>query len=59
MVQDVVFDLGSVVFRWPPLVLLQEVFPKRMTNETVAANGRARFFKLFTPRPIGLCSIWD
>ena len=24
--QDVVFDLGGVVFRWEPLVLLQQLF---------------------------------
>jgi hypothetical protein len=38
MVQDVVFDLGGVVFRWQPMVLLQELFPTQVTNETVASE---------------------
>ena len=32
MSQDVVFDLGGVVFRWQPLVLLQELFPEQVLS---------------------------
>lgn len=49
MVQDVVFDLGGVVFRWQPLVLLQELFPTTVTNETVASEWAHAIFQTFHP----------
>lgn len=49
MVQDVVFDLGGVVFRWQPLVLLQELFPTRVTNKTVASEWASAIFQTFHP----------
>ena len=49
MVQDVVFDLGGVVFRWQPMVLLQELFPTQVTNETVASEWASAIFQTFHP----------
>jgi putative hydrolase of the HAD superfamily len=49
MDQDVVFDLGGVVFRWQPLVLLQELFPSRVTNEAVARDWANAIFQTFHP----------
>ena len=48
-VQRVVFDLGGVVFRWEPLVLLQQVFPQQARNAAGAANlARAEAVKAET-----------
>jgi 2-haloacid dehalogenase/putative hydrolase of the HAD superfamily len=49
MDQDVVFDLGGVVFRWQPLVLLQALFPSRVTNEAVARDWANAIFQTFHP----------
>jgi 2-haloacid dehalogenase/putative hydrolase of the HAD superfamily len=49
MNQDLVFDLGGVVFRWQPLVLLQELFPSRVTNEAVARDWANAIFQTFHP----------
>ena len=49
MNQDLVFDLGGVVFRWQPLVLLQELFPSRVTNEAVARQWADAIFQTFHP----------
>lgn len=47
--QDVVFDLGGVVFRWQPLVLLQEIFPDRVRSEAVAREWASAIFQTFHP----------
>ena len=49
MSQEIVFDLGGVVFRWQPLVLLQELFPDRVTSEAVAREWAAQIFQTFHP----------
>lgn len=49
MSKDVVFDLGGVVFRWEPLVVLQTLFPQRVPNETVAREWAAQIFQTFHP----------
>ena len=47
--QDVVFDLGGVVFRWEPLVLLQQLFPHQVHNEAVAREWASQIFETFHP----------
>ncbi len=49
MSKDVVFDLGGVVFRWEPLVVLQTLFPQRVPNEAVAREWVAQIFQTFHP----------
>ena len=49
MSQDVVFDLGGVVFRWQPLVLLQELFPTKVRNEAEAQEWANQIFQTFHP----------
>ena len=49
MSQDVVFDLGGVVFRWQPLVLLQELFPKQVRSEAEARQWASQIFETFHP----------
>jgi hypothetical protein len=49
MSQDVVFDLGGVVFRWEPLVVLQRLFPKQVTDEAVAKQWSGEIFQTFHP----------
>jgi len=49
MSQDVVFDLGGVVFRWQPLVLIQELFPKQVRNEAEARAWAGQIFETFHP----------
>jgi 2-haloacid dehalogenase/putative hydrolase of the HAD superfamily len=49
MSKDVVFDLGGVVFRWEPLVVLQTLFPQRVPNEAVASEWAAGIFQTFHP----------
>jgi 2-haloacid dehalogenase/putative hydrolase of the HAD superfamily len=49
MSQDVVFDLGGVVFRWQPLVLLQELFPEQVRNEAEAREWASQIFQTFHP----------
>lgn len=49
MNQDVVFDLGGVVFRWQPLVLLQELFPTKVRNEAEAHEWASQIFQTFHP----------
>ena len=49
MSQDVVFDLGGVVFRWEPLVVLQTLFPKQVTDEAVAKQWSGEIFQTFHP----------
>lgn len=49
MSRDVVFDLGGVVFRWQPLVLLQELFPQRMPDEASARHWAGEIFQTFAP----------
>lgn len=49
MSQDVVFDLGGVVFRWQPLVLLQELFPTQVRNEAEAREWASQIFQTFHP----------
>jgi 2-haloacid dehalogenase/putative hydrolase of the HAD superfamily len=49
MSQDVVFDLGGVVFRWQPLALLQELFPTRVRNEAEAREWASQIFQTFHP----------
>lgn len=49
MSQDVVFDLGGVVFQWKPLLLLQELFPQQVTNEAVAREWAGQIFQTFHP----------
>jgi len=49
MSKDVVFDLGGVVFRWEPLVVLQTLFPQRVPNEAVARTWAAEIFQTFHP----------
>jgi 2-haloacid dehalogenase/putative hydrolase of the HAD superfamily len=49
MSQDVVFDLGGVVFRWQPLVLLQELFPTQVRNEGEAREWASQIFQTFHP----------
>ena len=49
MSKDVVFDLGGVVFRWQPLVLLQELFPQQVSSEAVAREWAGQIFQTFHP----------
>ena len=49
MRKEVVFDLGGVVFRWQPLVLLQELFPRQVTSEAVAREWAGHIFQTFHP----------
>jgi len=49
MSQDVVFDLGGVVFRWQPLVLLQELFPTQVRHEADAREWASQIFQTFHP----------
>ena len=49
MSQDVVFDLGGVVFRWEPLVVLQSLFPEHVPDEAVARQWAAEIFQTFHP----------
>ena len=49
MSQDVVFDLGGVVFRWQPLVLLQELFPEQVRSEAEAREWAGQIFQTFHP----------
>ena len=49
MTQDVIFDLGGVVFRWQPLVLLQQLFPEQVPNEDVARQWASEIFQTFHP----------
>nr|WP_315137780.1 HAD family phosphatase [uncultured Limnohabitans sp.] len=49
MSQDVVFDLGGVVFRWEPLVVLQTLFPTQVTDEAVAKQWSGEIFQTFHP----------
>lgn len=49
MSQDVVYDLGGVVFRWQPLALLQELFPKQVRSEAVAREWVSQIFQTFHP----------
>jgi HAD superfamily hydrolase (TIGR01509 family) len=49
MSRDVVFDLGGVVFRWEPLVLLQELFPERVPDEASARHWAGQIFQTFSP----------
>ena len=49
MSQDVVFDLGGVVFRWQPLVLLQELFPAQVRTEAEAREWAGQIFQTFHP----------
>ena len=44
-----VFDLGGVVFRWQPLVLLQELFPKQVRSEAEARQWASQIFETFHP----------
>lgn len=48
--QDVVFDLGGVVFRWEPLVLLQQLFAQQVHSETVAKAWASQIFETFHPQ---------
>ncbi len=47
--QDVVFDLGGVVFRWEPLVLLQQLFAQEVHSEAVAREWASQIFETFQP----------
>jgi len=49
MSQDVVFDLGGVVFRWEPLVVLQSLFPEQVPDEAVARQWAGEIFQTFHP----------
>lgn len=49
MGRDVVFDLGGVVFRWEPLVLLQQLFAQRMPDEASARHWAGQIFQTFAP----------
>ncbi|PUE30488.1 HAD-IA family hydrolase [Limnohabitans sp. Jir72] len=49
MSQDVVFDLGGVVFRWQPLMLLQELFPTQVRSEAEARQWASQIFETFHP----------
>ena len=49
MRRDVVFDLGGVVFRWEPLVLLRQLFPQRMPDEASARHWADQIFQTFSP----------
>jgi 2-haloacid dehalogenase/putative hydrolase of the HAD superfamily len=49
MSKDVVFDLGGVVFRWEPLVVLQTLLPEQVTNEALAKQWAADIFQTFHP----------
>lgn len=49
MNRDVVFDLGGVVFRWQPLMLLQALFPRQVPTEAVAREWASQIFQTFHP----------
>jgi putative hydrolase of the HAD superfamily len=49
MSQDVVFDLGGVVFRWEPLQLLQTLFPQQVTSQAMAREWADQIFQTFHP----------
>ena len=42
-------DLGGVVFRWEPLVLLQQLFPQRIPDEASARHWAGQIFQTFSP----------
>jgi putative hydrolase of the HAD superfamily len=45
----VVFDFGGVVFRWQPLLLMQQVLPHRATDAAAAQALAALLFQGFAP----------
>jgi putative hydrolase of the HAD superfamily len=45
----VVFDLGGVLFRWQPLVLLQDLFAQRVPTVAVAQTWAQAIFQSFDP----------
>ena len=49
MPQDVIFDLGGVVFQWQPVALLQSLFPKQVPSEAVAREWASQIFQTFHP----------
>lgn len=50
-------DLGGVVFRWQPLVLLQALFPTWAPNETEANKWASAIFQ--THHPEGYWALFD
>lgn len=42
---NLVFDLGAVVFRWRPVVLLQQILPEAAPDEVAARALAAEFFR--------------
>ena len=55
MPQDVIFDLGGVVFRWQPLALLQQLFPQQVQSEAVAREWASAIFQTFHPEADWAC----
>ena len=51
------FDLGGVVFRWQPLVLLQELLPTRAPNETEASKWASAILQILHPE--GYWALFD
>lgn len=49
MTQNVIFDLGGVVFQWKPLELFQQLFPDQIPNEAAARDWAMRVFQGFHP----------
>ena len=49
MSRDVIFDLGGVVFRWQPLLLLQQLFADRVPDEKTAQHWAEQIFQGFLP----------
>jgi putative hydrolase of the HAD superfamily len=47
--QAVVFDFGGVLFRWQPLVLIQQVLPHLAASEAQARELAAQVFQSFAP----------
>jgi 2-haloacid dehalogenase/putative hydrolase of the HAD superfamily len=49
MSQDLVFDLGGVVFRLQPRLLLKELFPAQVRSEAEARQWASQIFETFDP----------
>jgi len=47
--QAVVFDFGGVLFRWQPLVLIQQVLPHLAGSDEQARDLAAQVFQSFAP----------
>lgn len=49
MIEKVIFDLGGVVFNWRPTLVLQQLLPHRIRDDTQARHWAAEIFQTFHP----------